>query len=515
MKTRNKLTALFLILSGICLSNAALFAQDADFDESMFEDDAGFESFETDSAFGDSFGDTNSSGFGSALSALSFNGNALMEARAYIDRKDTDTEDSPTSVKPEVNLTGKYENTSTEVEFKLNFNKDSIETYKEDVINELTARAYLGNWILEGGKMKVVWGKGLKLHVVDNFNATDYTNFLIPEYIDRRLAEPMLRAIYNSPNGWRMETIYTPTMTGERYAKKGVWVPGQVSSLSSKVKTTALTTVGSTDTSTNPYYTAKLMAASSLNEDSLYPDTNKLKYGQAGIRFTGTLGSFDWGLSYYYGRNKKVSVYAPKTLAYVQDYITNGGSSSKSTGIEYDRLQVFGLEGAKAFGPLNTRFELAYNLTEDTAGDDPEIRNNSISWVPGFDIPLPIHNMTLNVQEIGTYILKNGKIKDNAGKIAPGKNYDVDADSDDCYTNNKIAIAISDTFLHEKLLLDCTILYGFERKDLAVMPKVTYTIKTDLELYGQGLYIRSNDENGEFHSWKNNSFAQIGIKYTF
>jgi len=127
MKTRNKLTALFLILSGICLSDAALFAQDADFDESMFEDDAGFESFETDSAFGDSFGDTNSSGFGSALSALSFNGNALMEARAYIDRKDTDTEDSPTSVKPEVNLTGKYENTSTEVEFKLNFNKDSIE----------------------------------------------------------------------------------------------------------------------------------------------------------------------------------------------------------------------------------------------------------------------------------------------------------------------------------------------------------------------------------------------------
>jgi len=41
MKLRHKLTALFLILSGICAGNAALWAQEDDFDESMFEDDAG------------------------------------------------------------------------------------------------------------------------------------------------------------------------------------------------------------------------------------------------------------------------------------------------------------------------------------------------------------------------------------------------------------------------------------------------------------------------------------------
>ena len=517
---RIKFLSVFFLAVSFFMLGAQLTAQEADFDESMFEDDTGFESFGDDSEFGDSFGNETGSSFGSALSALTFNGNALMEARAYLDQKDTDTKDSPTSVKPEANLTARYNNSATEVEVKFNLNKDSFETYKDDILNELTARAYLGNWILEGGKMKVVWGKGLKLHVVDNFNATDYTNFLIPEYIDRRLAEPMLRAIYNSPNGWRMEAIYTPTMTGDRYAKKGVWVPGQVNELTTSVKKIILAdkdldgiidggAIGSTSDAT---YTRKLMAASSLSADSLYPDTNKLKYGQAGIRFTGTLGSFDWGLSYYYGRNKKASVYAPNLSAFVNDYVTNG-SSSKSTGIEYDRLQVFGFEGAKAFGPLNTRIELAYNLTDDVAGDDPEVRNNSISWVPGFDIGLPIHNMTLNVQEIGTVILKSDKIKDNA--LANGANDDVDADSDNCYTNNKIAVAISDTFLHEKLLLDCTFLYGFERKDLAIMPKVTYIVKTDIELYAQGLYIRSTDKNGEFYAWRNNSFAQIGIKYTF
>ena len=523
MKTKLKFMFMASVFLGIVIF-AAIAADNSDslnefddadtFDESMFEDDTGFSSFSdgTDS-FSEDSGSTG--GFGSFFSttdsSLTFNGQALMEARAYIDQDDTDSQDSPTLVNPDLTLTATYNSSSTELEAKLNFSKDSIQTYNEDVIEEFTARAYLGNWIIEGGKMKIVWGKGLKLHAIDNFNATDYTNFLIPEYIDRRLAEPMLRAAYNSPSGWRMEAIYTPTMTGERYADKGVWVPGEISSLEKIVKAKALAAIGSVTLG----FAQKLAAASSLSSDSLYPDTKKLKYGQAGIRFTGTFGGFDWGLSYYYGRNKKISAYVPKISAYIQDYVTNGGSSNLDSGLEYDRMQTFGIEGAKTFGAVNTRFEIAYNLTDDISGDDPEVRNNSITWVPGFDVPLPIHNMTLNVQELGTVILKSSKIKDNKGKITPGMNYDVDADSGDCYTNNKIAVAISDSFLHEKLLVDCTTIYGIERKDLAIMPKITGIIKTDIELYVQGLYIWCQDKDSEFYAWKNNSFAQIGIKYTF
>lgn len=486
---------------------SALFAEDTfDFSDSPASSgETGSTSTDTTTgdfgSFGSGSGGTTSPA--AAASPVTLGGNIKLDARAYLDEDDTDTEDSPTKVTPDATLNVNYSNSATEMELKLNASKDSIETYNEDVIREATARAYLGNWILEGGKMKVVWGKGDKLHVIDNFNATDYTDFIVPDYIDRRLAEPMLRAIYNAPSGaWRMEAVYTPTMTADRFESSGVWEPAQMTTLTKSVKSVFSTALQ------KGYSAATIAAASGFDSDDLYPDTDTLKYGQAGIRLTGTAGAFDWGTSYYYGHYKQVSVNQTKLSAYLTDYIANGGSSNLDTGIDYDRLQVFGLEGATAVGPLNTRLEVAYNLTGDTDGDDPYVHNNSISWVPGFDIDLPVHNVNLNVQEIGTYILKGSKIKDNGSS-------DVDADADNCFSNNKIAVDLSDTFMHENLKLDCQFLYGIERGDLVIQPKVTYTVKTGMDLIASGMYIHCKDEDSEFYAYKDNSFAQIGIKYMF
>jgi signal peptidase I len=154
------------------------------------------------------------------------------------------------------------------------------------------------------------------------------------------------------------------------------------------------------------------------------------------------------------------------------------------------------------------RFEAAYNLTDDTDGDDPSVHNNSISWVPGFDIDLPVHNVNLNVQEIGTYILKGDKIKDNGS-------YDVDYDADNCFSNNKLAVDISDSFMHENLKLDCQLLYGIERGDIIVLPKITYTIKTGMNVSASGMYIYAKDTDSEFYAWRNNSFVQLGVSYLF
>jgi hypothetical protein len=449
---------------------------------------------------------TGSSGSSSAASPVTLGGTVKLDDRAYIDEEDTDTEDSPTEITPDATLNVNYANSASEIELKLNFSKDSISTYHEDVIKEATARAYLGNWILEGGKMKIVWGKGDKLHVIDNFNATDYTDFIIPDYIDRRLAEPMFRAIYNAPSGaWRMEAVYTPTMTADRFATDSV-TGVETAKVAAALADKDAQTLGSSEYQTaEENYLAVLEEASSFSSDDLLPDTHTLKYGQYGIRFTGTSGAFDWGASYYYGHYKQPST---DWSAYIASATANGGTSLVNPTLDYDRLQVFGLEGATAVGPLNTRLEVAYNLTNDTDGDDPYVHNNSISWVPGFDIDLPIHNVNLNVQEIGTYILNGDKIKDNGG-------YDVDTDANNCYTNNKLAVDLSDSFMHENLKLDCQLLYGIERGDLVVMPKITYTVKTGMDLIASGMYIHCKDEDSEFYAYKDNSFIQMGVKYVF
>ena len=76
-----------------------------------------------------------------------------------------------------------YEGESSDTEIKLNFDSKTLKSNPEDIVEELTARGYFGNWTVEGGKMKVVWGKGDKLHVLDNFNANNYTDFIFPDYV--------------------------------------------------------------------------------------------------------------------------------------------------------------------------------------------------------------------------------------------------------------------------------------------------------------------------------------------
>ena len=274
------------------LATATFFSSFATAQDMDFGDDFG-------SDFGGDFGDTaSSSSF--AATALSVNGEAQVNFRAYVDDEGTSglpIDEWNTWVDPKGKLGLNYSNDSVSADVKFALSKDIITDYKADIIDELTLEAYLGNFVIQAGKMKVVWGKGDKLHVIDNFNANDYKDFLIPDYIDRRISEPMVRVLYNAPNDAgpftsnRFEFVWTPFMTADRYAASGRWVPNQVIEL--KEKLTGI---------------AKMSIENTVSEaDNLYPDLYQLKYMQAGARFTTTTGSWDWGLSYYFGRDKRAS----------------------------------------------------------------------------------------------------------------------------------------------------------------------------------------------------------------
>lgn len=456
---------------------------------------------------------------------------------------------------PSARLNFDYSGLSSDLSLKLKFDKTSLyDGYYWDIIDEFTARAYVGNAQFEAGKMKVVWGKGDKLHVLDNFNANDYTDYIIPDYINRRIAEPMFRAVYSTNSNIKFEAIYTPMMTPDRLATSGVWQPKATKTLTHTVE--GLVKANATSL-------AGLLAASSFSSDSLYPDTAKLKYSQYGGRLTFTVGSCDLGFSYYYGHNKQPSanleaivnqqaasqmiakanqfgsmlgVYKDAVVNRLSkwnysflDYVNSDGYDSM---LDYDRVQVFGFEAAAILlGRLNSRLEVAYNLTDDIAGDDPWVHNNSISWVGGFDMDLPIHNVNINIQNQGSYILNNHKIgeaaftpfADTALALSIAnvlfrysyEEYDVDYDPTGCYTNNKIVLNITDTWCMEKIKLDLKGIWGIEKGDLIIMPTLTFVVKDDWNLNLSGMYIWCNSEDSEFDGWQRNSFAQVGVKYQF
>ena len=513
------------------LATAAFFSSFATAQDMDFGDDFG-------SDFGGDFGDTaSSSSF--AATALSVNGEAQVNFRAYVDDEGTSglpIDEWNTWVDPKGKLGLNYSNDSVSADVKFALSKDIITDYKADIIDELTLEAYLGNFVIQAGKMKVVWGKGDKLHVIDNFNANDYKDFLIPDYIDRRISEPMVRVLYNAPNDAgpftsnRFEFIWTPFMTADRYAASGRWVPNQVKGLKNQLTEIAGKAIVAQGIKANAYsklydetkgesdptnqevikqqalYTKMLSNSSSL-ADSLYPDLYQLKYMQAGARFTTTTGSWDWGLSYYFGRDKRASFDYKKMAPYVQKYL-EGTAEEDDKFIDYDFLQVFGIEAAKTFGAYNFRAEAAYNLTKDVAGDDPKVHNNSFAWVFGFDRDLPVSELNFNLQTQGKYILNYDEIDDSKNSLDTEKNtYEID---------NKLVLNISDNLAHGKLKPEVSAIYGFEHFDLIIMPKVTWYVSDGLEFSASGMYMQSFIESrSEFGNWHNNSFVQIAAKYTF
>ena len=509
----------------------------------------------------DDFGSDSSSSSGSSSLPVEFSGKLSLDVRDYLMAGDVDgIGDTKITATPNAKLGINYDGGKAGADLQLKVNEDTIKNHPIDVIDELTLSAYLGNLTLTAGKMKVVWGKGDKLHVIDNFNSDDYTDFIIPDYLDRRISTPMIRGVYAVPLNSRtvsnvmIEGVYTPLMPVDRFADKGVWKPSQVNKLESSVtqlvginnlsKMYAKDSVTITETTTADYiskakgYLEYLNTSSKLTADDLYPDTNKFEYGQGGLRITGSVGQVDLGLSYYYGHYKQPSVsqakYQAQITALKSDlaFLSKYGAAIKSGAISeanaastyyittgknfalpelaYDRKQTFGLEFSTILWKFNLRGEAAYNLTDDVAGDDPWVHNNSIQWLGGFDIDLPFWDANLNVQETGTYILKNSKIEDSIFKTL-----DVDYASTG-YSNNKLVVNFTTSFLNGKLAPEVTTLYGFEHKDLVVMPKVTIKPASSFKIIGSGLAMWTKDEaESEFGFWHKNSFIQLGAEVSF
>ncbi|MBR4005073.1 MAG: hypothetical protein IKI90_04420 [Treponema sp.] len=547
MKKTNKLIFLSLALA----LSANSFAQD-------FDDFGSFGDLEDESA---------------SSSKLEVNGSASMEVRAYVDAdkaKDVELKANPSGT-----LSLKYDGNKSDMNLTFSIDADKIKTHPEDIVDELLLRGYFGNLTLEAGKMKVVWGKGDKLHVLDNFNADDYSDFIVTDYIDRRISTPMIRAAYSLPvANINMEAIYAPLLPTDHFATEGRWAPAQLTTLTdgatklvsmnllgleSKAAAANAEAAAETNASAKAAKQQAAIAADkayleyltyanelSSNPQSLFPDLMNLKYSQYGARVLGTVGTFDFGASYYYGWYKQPSVnYSnyiesingmkaniaanPTTLgAAYAGLLAQGKSQSEALQslavangwqfalptLDYDRKQTFAVEGATVVWHFNLRGEFAYNLTDDFDGTDPWVHNNSIAWLGGFDIDLPFWNANLNVQETGTLILHGDECDTNQNQYAEYNANDVDY-SKNGYTNNKIVCNFTTSFLNDRLTPEITALYGIENGDLVILPSLTYKPDQNLTLTAKGMYIWCRDEYSEFSAWEKNSFVSLSAQYQF
>ncbi|SFL60060.1 DUF1302 family protein [Halanaerobium salsuginis] len=364
--------------------------------------------------------------------------------------------------------------------------------------NELYYKYSASSYDVLIGRHRVIWGKGDKVHVVDNLNPEDLSDFINPDYKERQIGEEMLKIDkYFRGGNADLEFVYTPDFEGNRLADDpdsslGNWVINPFASLISLRELSAATGLSQTDL---------------INEveDAIDEENN-----QFGLRFTDSRGSIDYGFSYYKGYLRDPSYNVAAVASSAASW--SGGSISKSelkealnnADLHYDSVDIFGFEMAKVIASINSRFELAYYRTDDTDGDNPLVRNNKIAWVIGGDRDLPISNLNLNIQFAGE------KILDHSGL----SQFDIDYDADDDYTTNRAIVKLKDSYNNEKIEPELTWIYNLAGHDYSLEAAVNYELKQDLELE-LSHKIFNGDNDTTFGQFSDNDFTSIALKYSF
>jgi hypothetical protein len=446
-------TAAALLLAGVSLS-ADDFSFD-DFGSSDFGDDTGTATAESSSAI-------------EVHGELDGSLRATVGEDALSDIGAISSEEDSIEYGSEAKLNLTYTGDTIDAFINLQIDPERLEDDMSTLFDEAYLRYYGSGFDFETGLMKVVWGKGDQLHVVDLLNSDDLTDFVNPDYIDRRLAVPMAKLNVQVGVQGKLEFVYIPTLTPNTNPTSGAWATQQAQDLVAAITAYSL----------------------SLPD----PDTDTLDYSQAAVRWTNSFGGIDVGALYYCGFLKDPSI----------SYTVDGSGTPTAIDISYDRLHAFGLEAGGIVGGFNLRSEAAYYMTEDIAGDDPVVHNNSLNYLVGFDRDLPLHNINLNMQATGSYILNNDEIS----------NGDIEYDGDDDYSSNLIVCKISDTFNHEKVSIEAKGIYEIEDEDWMIGPEITLAPNGEFEFSAEARFF-GGDDDGRLGQFDESSYLQLKVKAMF
>ncbi|MFW5736252.1 MAG: DUF1302 family protein, partial [Halanaerobium sp.] len=352
-------------------------------------------------------------------------------------------------------------------------------------------------------------GKGDKVHVLDNINAEDMSDFINQEYKDRQIGEEMIKVdrFFRGGNA-NLEFIYTPDFTPNRFAEDpdsplGNWI---INPFAAEMRLSDIERA-------TGYSTAEIIKQV---EDSAVDEDN-----QFGLRFTDSRGSIDYGFSYYHGylREPSYDLHAletslannpidnPDSLAEIEENKQNFKQALETAELQYDEVDVFGFELARVIGDINSRLELAYYRTDDTEGEDPAVRNNKIAWVIGGDRDLPVSNLNLNLQFTGEKILDDDQIEDTG---QPDLEYDPDGD----YTSNRAILRLEDSYQNEKIIPELTWIYNLNNNDYSLEAAVDYELKQDLILTISHKIFKG-DSDTDFGQFEDNDYSSFAINYSF
>lgn len=333
--------------------------------------------------------------------------------------------------------------------------------FLDEAVDEAYLRLFLGSATVDAGYLKVAWGKADSQGPLDVLNPYDMTDLTVLDTLERKISQLMLHASVRLGGMSKLEAAVLPFFEGNAIALTGKWAPSQA---------------------------ALLAAAAAASE----PDTSTLDYAQAGLRFTTTSGSVDWGLQYFYG-------YLPSPAV----LLSPSGAPPYYTidGLEYNRYHQIGADAAAVLAGFNLRAELAANLTEDLAGDDPSVYNPAIAFSLGADRDIAA-GINANLQYAGTARLRDGGIV-SALDLEHGT---------DAFSSTLTAV-VYQRLCRDKFEWTLRALWGVQDRDCYLLPGLSWT-EDDAEVkLTAGIF--AGDRSGDLGQYRDSSYLKLTLKYTF
>jgi hypothetical protein len=467
------------------------------------------------------------SGAAPGAPAATFSGELLFDARSYVDAADPASSalESFGQAKAGVTVKGK----AVEAVLKLKLNPEMLASKPSRVLDEASILAFLGDSLeLKAGLVKLTWGKGDSLHVLDVVNPTDYSDFINPGLEDMKMAQALVKLDLRTSATGKLELVYLPGFEGDALPLAGRWAPKEY--VDSLADAKAGFYYGSNPAANggkgngvyysywlNAYSVAYALslsqAAAAAAADAqaaliaaqagaqaqaladglmVLPETRTLKWSQGGLRFTESLLGMDLGIQYYTGF-LKTPVYDPDPARIPLD--------GNHVLVGYDRYHQLGIDAAFVLLGFNLRAEAAYNLTADTDGSDRLVQNPFLAWTAGFD--RDIVGISVNLQTQGSWMLFHGETV---------QAYDVQAGKDEL--ESLLALRIGRKFLNDRVELEAVGSYDLVHEDYLVYPTLSYYPADDLAIKLSGKYF-GGGAGTRLGQYGDDSFVELSMSYTF
>jgi hypothetical protein len=338
-----------------------------------------------------------------------------------------------------------------------------------------------------------------------------------------KTGRPLVHVSWGIGNFSKLEGVFVPWFQGHRFAMDAGdrWTPSQVTGLSG-AKVFAQLRPAITEQAMRMLNLAQLMdlnnkmtseldayIAAAPTPQELYWDKDpSLYYAQAGLRFTTTIASSDFGVQYYYGRLPRPALniqVKPGLITPNDDGATVTVDTDKiKIGLDYNDYHQIGVDYAQVLFGFNVRAEFAANITEDLAGDRGDIYNPSLAWSLGFDRDV-IAGINVNFQAAESIRL----FHDQIGKDTLA----IDTEDGKDPTSTRLTLILSKKFFRDQLELKATGLWDIEEKGFLVMPSIAW-IKNDVSVeLGGGIF--GGEEDGELGQYRDNHFIKAVLTYRF